>query len=83
MFRPLDDLDFNKLLGKTDYYNEYMRFFSDELVAKGVQNTLHSEELVANGIHNTLNEYLFKGDERADDMLVRLFSGKLPFLTPT
>jgi hypothetical protein len=48
-------------LGKEKYYHDFLLFFQGEIEKSGWENVL--------------NEYLFKGDERADDMLVRLFAG--------
>jgi hypothetical protein len=53
-----------KRLGKEQYYTDWLQFFQHEI-----------EQL---GWEKTLAEYMFKGDERADDMLVRMFAGKLP-----
>lgn len=58
-----DPESFKKYLGKEKYYHDFLTFFKDEIDKKGWEAVL--------------NEYLFKGDERADDMLVRLFSGFL------
>jgi len=54
---------FKKYLGNERYYNDYLKFFQSEIDEKGWKNVL--------------NEYLFARDERADDMLVRLFAGFL------
>ncbi|KAF1998184.1 hypothetical protein P154DRAFT_547018 [Amniculicola lignicola CBS 123094] len=54
---------YNKYLGKEKYYHDFLVFFQSE-IAK-------------NGWENVLNEYVFKGDDRADDMLVRMFAGFL------
>lgn len=48
-------------LGDERYYHDYLQFFQQEIEAKGWKDVV--------------NEYLFAGDERADDMLVRVFSG--------
>ncbi|CAO2647435.1 Nn.00g083570.m01.CDS01 [Neocucurbitaria sp. VM-36] len=58
-----DPEQFKKYLGKDNYYHDFLVFFQKEFEAKGWQNVV--------------NEYLFAGDERADDMLVRLFGGFL------
>jgi hypothetical protein len=58
-----DPLQFKKYLGKERYYNDYLRFFQSEMDKKGWQQVL--------------NEYVFARDERADDMLVRMFAGFL------
>jgi hypothetical protein len=49
--------------GNHRQYQNFLAFFQRELAKKSVEDVLL--------------EYLFKGDERADDMLVRMFSGKL------
>lgn len=58
-----DPARFATYLGKEKYYHDFLKFFQLEMDSKGWQNVV--------------NEYLFKGDERADDMLVRLFAGFL------
>jgi hypothetical protein len=58
-----DPLQFKKYLGKERYYNDYLRFFQAEMDKKGWQQVL--------------NEYVFARNERADDMLVRMFAGFL------
>lgn len=50
-------------LGNEKYYHDFLVFFKEEIDQKGWQEVL--------------NEYMFKGDERADDMLVRMFGGIL------
>ncbi|KAI5202443.1 hypothetical protein E4T38_05602 [Aureobasidium subglaciale] len=54
---------FKKYLGKERYYNDYLRYFQAEISKKGWQQVL--------------NEYVFAGDERADDMLARMYAGFL------
>lgn len=51
-------------LGKAKQYSNFLAYFKDEINHKGWQNVL--------------NEQLFARTPRADDMLVRLFSGKFP-----
>ena len=51
------------LLGKGKYYPDFLAFFQAEIERLG-------------GWEATLLEYLFKGDERADDMLIRMFAGE-------
>ncbi|KAF2024382.1 hypothetical protein EK21DRAFT_94126 [Setomelanomma holmii] len=58
-----DPARFKTYLGDEKYYHDFLVFFQDEIAAKGWQDVL--------------NEYLFKGDERADDMLVRMYGGFL------
>ncbi|KAF2685090.1 hypothetical protein K458DRAFT_403332 [Lentithecium fluviatile CBS 122367] len=46
---------FKTYLGKEKYYRDFMVFFQDEMERRGWEDVV--------------NEYAFKGDERADDML--------------
>ncbi|KAI1813539.1 HypA protein [Poronia punctata] len=58
--------DFEKAkekLGKEEYYADFLAFFQNEIDRLGWQETL--------------NEYMFKGDERGDDMLRRMFASFL------
>ncbi|KAI1326874.1 HypA protein [Xylariaceae sp. FL0255] len=48
-------------LGKEENYIDFLVFFQKEIDKIGWQNVL--------------NEYLFKGDERSDDLLTRMFAG--------
>lgn len=52
---------FKAYLGKEKYYHDFLKYFKDEISKKGWEKVL--------------NEELFKGDERADDLLARLFAG--------
>jgi hypothetical protein len=52
---------FKTYLGKEKYHRDFLVFFQGEIDKKGWEDVL--------------NECVFKGDERADDMLVRMFSG--------
>ncbi|KAF2649155.1 hypothetical protein K491DRAFT_698346 [Lophiostoma macrostomum CBS 122681] len=54
---------YKSYLGKEKYYHDFLVYFQDEIDKKGWENVL--------------NEYMFQGDERADDMLVRMFAGFL------
>lgn len=54
---------FKKYLGKEKYYHDYLVFFQKDMEEKGWENVL--------------NEYLFAGDERADDLLARTYAGEL------
>ncbi|WEW56145.1 hypothetical protein PRK78_001580 [Emydomyces testavorans] len=54
--------EFKALAGKRDEYPHFLQFFQQEVEAKGI------EEVV--------NEYIFKGDEFADDMFTRMFGGQ-------
>ncbi|KAJ5807952.1 hypothetical protein N7474_009221 [Penicillium riverlandense] len=58
-----DPAKFKKCLGKGKYYDDYFLFFQ--------------REIGRNGVPNTVNDFLFKGDERAEDMLRRFFGGFL------
>ena len=63
----LEDLhDYQKFqayLGNERYYRNYLEYFRGEIDRKGYAQVI--------------NEYCLKGDERADDMLVRLHAGFL------
>ncbi|KAE9364545.1 hypothetical protein N431DRAFT_447716 [Stipitochalara longipes BDJ] len=65
--RDLEDMsnpeNFKKFLNKEKYYRDYLVFWQDEIETKGWENVL--------------NEYIFAGDERADDLLGRLYGGFL------
>ncbi|TGJ78477.1 hypothetical protein E0Z10_g10291 [Xylaria hypoxylon] len=50
-----------KKLGKEQYYTDFLVFYQNEIDKKGWQAVL--------------SEYLFKGDERSEDMLIRMFAG--------
>lgn len=53
---------FHDYLGNERYYHDYLVFFQAEIDKKG---------------HETvIKEYCLKGDERANDLLVRLYAGK-------
>lgn len=52
---------YKKYLGNEDYYHDFLVFFQENIEQKGWEGTLE--------------EFVFKGDERADDMLVRVFAG--------
>lgn len=58
-----DPAEFATYLGKQRYYHDFLEFFRREIDAKGWENVLQ--------------EYVFASDERADDMLCRLFAGFL------
>lgn len=76
--QPLDDNlltqlhdpeKFNSCLGKERYYHDFLVFFQKEMSDFGWQNVV--------------NKYLLAGDERADDLLARLFGGFLhPIVSP-
>ncbi|KAI6838676.1 hypothetical protein KC340_g3891 [Hortaea werneckii] len=70
--QPLDDNllaqlhdpeKFSSCLGKERYYHDFLVFFQKEMSDLGWQNVV--------------NKYLLAGDERADDLLARLFGGFL------
>jgi hypothetical protein len=54
---------FKTYLGDEKYYHDFLVFFQNEIESKTWQNVL--------------NEYLFANDERANDMLCRLYAGFL------
>lgn len=56
-----DPAFYQKCLGDGQHYNDFLAFFQGEMEQKGWEAVL--------------NEYLFSGDERAEDMLVRMFMG--------
>lgn len=57
-----DQAKFQEYIHKEEHYSNYLAFFQEEIGAKGVGDVL--------------NEYVFKGDERAESMLSRLFGGR-------
>lgn len=59
--RLSDKNEFKVLAGKREQYPNFLEFFQREIEAKGVEDVV--------------NEYVFKGDEFADDMLARTFGG--------
>lgn len=52
---------FQSYLGKEKYYSDFLKYYEDEISKKGWERVLNDE--------------LFRGDERADDMLARMFGG--------
>jgi len=52
---------FKKFLGKEKYYHDFLVFFQTEMEKKGWEQTL--------------NEYMFAGDEQADDILGSMYAG--------
>lgn len=54
---------FQKYLGKEKYYQDFLVFWQNEIEKKGWENVL--------------NEYVFAGNERADNLLTRLYAGVL------
>lgn len=63
--RILEDManpeNFKKYLGEEKYYHDFLVFWQNEMEKKGWENVL--------------NEYVFAFDERADDLLGRVFAG--------
>ncbi|GAB1312818.1 Oxidoreductase AflY [Madurella fahalii] len=55
-----DPVRFKECLGKDECYYDFLRFFEDEITEKGVPAVV--------------KEYVFKGDERADDIFCRMFT---------
>lgn len=53
---------FDSCLRKPKFYGDFLKFFQDEIAERGVPSVV--------------NEYIFKGDERADQVLGQMFSGK-------
>ncbi|KAK7910926.1 hypothetical protein PG985_013407 [Apiospora marii] len=65
LFEELRDWDKAKQrLGKEQYYTDWLVFFEHEIERLG-------------GWQKTLAEYMFKGNERSQDMLVRMYAGFL------
>ncbi|KAE8422569.1 oxidoreductase AflY [Aspergillus pseudocaelatus] len=58
-----DPVFFRQGLGNFELYGDYVRFFQAEVAVKGIPTVL--------------NDYLFKGDTLAEDLLARLFAGLL------
>jgi Questin oxidase-like len=58
-----DSRKYKTYLGNEKYYHDFLVYFQEEMDQKGWQEVL--------------NQYMFKGDELADDMLVRMFGGIL------
>ncbi|KAF7513643.1 hypothetical protein GJ744_007694 [Endocarpon pusillum] len=54
---------FNECLGKPKFYGDFLKFFQDKIAEHGVPNVV--------------NEYIFKGDGRADNLFGRMHSGIL------
>lgn len=52
-----------KYLGKDEYYPDFLVFFQKEIEKMGYEQVV--------------NEYLLKGDAKADDMLARLYAGMM------
>ena len=68
-----DPEKFKKFIGQDVHYHDFLVFFQKELEAKGVDGVLN-EYIFAGTYHANRNTHTkVIGDERADDMLVRLF----------
>lgn len=62
IIRKLSNKDeFKAYSGKREQYPNFFVFFQKEVDRKGIAGVI--------------NEYIFAGDEYADDMLIRLFGG--------
>ena len=57
-----DPAKYRKYLGDERYYRDYLLFFQKEMEKKGYEEVI--------------NEYVLKGDDRADDLLGRMYAGK-------
>ncbi len=53
---------FDKCLGNDDKYADFLRFFEDEVAEKGVPDVVR--------------EYVLKGDDRANDIFCRMYTGE-------
>jgi hypothetical protein len=53
--------EFSKYLGQEEYFSDYLEYFTREMEKTSWQDVV--------------NEYLFKRDARAEDMLTRTFAG--------
>ena len=58
-----DPAKYTKYLGNERYYRDYLVFFQKEMEKKGYEEVI--------------NEYMLKGDERADELLVRMYAGMI------
>lgn len=56
-----DAMMFDECLGKDEFYADYLKFFENEIAKKSVQAVV--------------KEYVLKGDERANDIFCRMFTG--------
>lgn len=56
-----DRSKFQTYLGNADYYRDFLIFFEQEIDKRGYEDVV--------------NEYVLKGDDRADDMLARMYAG--------
>lgn len=56
-----DPAKFNQYLFKRDHYHDFLQLFENEIQKSGVKGTL--------------DKYLWAGDERAKDMMNRLYAG--------
>lgn len=60
-----DQAKFHDYLGNEEYYHDFLSFFAQEMNKSGWEDVI--------------NEYVLKRDDRANDMLARMFAGG-PFL---
>lgn len=56
-----DHSKFHDYLGDEKYYHDFLIFFQQEIDKRGWEEVI--------------NEYVLKRDDRADDMLARMFAG--------
>ena len=57
-----DPVLFDKCLGNDNCYADFLRFFEDEVAEKGVPDAIR--------------EYVLKGDDRANDIFCRMYTGE-------
>ena len=57
-----DPVLFDQCLGDDDCYLDFLRFFENEIAEKGMQGVIR--------------EYLLKGDDRANDIFCRMYTGE-------
>lgn len=56
-----DPAFFKACLGKSRFYADFLVFFQEEIGKRGVEDVVR--------------EFVFRADERADDILARMYSG--------
>jgi oxidoreductase AflY len=56
-----DKVVFDECLGKDEFYADYLQYFENEIAKKGMQAVV--------------KEYVLEGDERANDIFCRMFTG--------
>ena len=57
-----DPVLFDRCLGDDDSYLDFLRFFENEIAEKSMQDVIR--------------EYLLKGDNRANDIFCRMYTGE-------